>query len=201
MTGFAGVLDAKRPRRLRKLRNCIGRGAAGGNYCCCGACRSGVAEGSNYRRKELRRRNLSAQPVGSKNREKHSLLERDDATEGDERGMGLPAGREIREILSLLDVKDAAEGDERGMGLPTGREIREILSLLDGESKLAGDSERGVGQVGNFSGVYVTTWTGVVAQKIIWGPIPFPGRELFDHLGTYLDCGPYSCGQEIWIKS
>ena len=59
-TGFAGVLDAKRPRKLRKLRNSIGRGAAGGNYCCCGACRSGAAEGSNYRRKELRRRNLSA---------------------------------------------------------------------------------------------------------------------------------------------
>jgi hypothetical protein len=128
MTGFAGVLDAKRPRRLRKLRNCIGRGAAGGNYCCCGACRSGAAEGSNYRRKELCRRNLSAQPAGRENREKRSLLDGDGAAEGDERGVELPAGRENREILSLLDVKARLAGGDDGVRGRIGREAAEETS-------------------------------------------------------------------------
>jgi hypothetical protein len=43
--------------------------------------------------------------VGSKKREKRSLPERCDATEGAVRGVGLPAGSENREILFLLDVK------------------------------------------------------------------------------------------------
>ncbi len=77
-------------------------------------------------------------PAGRENRRILSLLERDDATEGDERGAGLPVGSENRKILSLLERDDATEGDERGAGLPEGRENRKILSLLDGESKMAG---------------------------------------------------------------
>ena len=74
---------------------------------------AGVLDGEADRRNKLRPRTLAARPVGSVNRKKHSLPERDRATEGDERGTGLPAGRGKREILSLLDVKvRLADGDD-----------------------------------------------------------------------------------------
>ena len=65
--------------------------------------------------------------------------------------MGLPAGREKLKILSLLERNDAAEGDERGTGLPAGRKNRQILSLPDVKVRLASGDDRFRGRIGRRS--------------------------------------------------
>ena len=92
----------------------------------------------------LRPRNLTFPPVGSKNHEKHSLPERQEATEWAGRGLDFPAGRKNPEILSLLEKREPTDGAVRGMVHPAGRKNPEILSLLD----LVGDVEDGVEEAG-----------------------------------------------------
>jgi hypothetical protein len=87
-------------------------------------------------------------PAGREKRKILSLLDGDDAAEGDEIETGLPAGRGKRKILSLLDGDGAAEGDERGTGLPAGRGKRKILSLLDGISRIGGWDDGVRGRIG-----------------------------------------------------